>query len=184
MQIAVFFLSELRDERVCPEFAWEIWVESSLAGEMSVITRWHWEMNRLWSYTLLRQSLATAGRHIIFHKWAPDLAGGWQACWPCEDLGKLEVRLKARTVLAKPEDSPAASYCLSLPCAQCQQTVSFWVWGRRLGSKLAVCLFHHNFSHWVGQERLIQTKWLLLFPTFSILSFLFFVPSLSSWLVL
>lgn len=35
-------------------------------------------------------------------------------------------------------------------------------------------LFHHNFSHRLGQERLIQTKWLLLFPSFSILSFLFF----------
>ena len=77
-----------------PEFAREIWVESSLAGEMRVITRWHWAMCLRPAHALILHSAENLhptqpaiGWRNVFHKRAAVLAGEWQAAGSDEEPG-------------------------------------------------------------------------------------------------
>lgn len=73
----------------------------------------------LWSYTLRRpvSHSAMLGRRTVFHKWAPVLAGEWQATgsvriW--ERWGRGPGSGRALTASAKPKDAPVK--LLDFPC--------------------------------------------------------------------
>lgn len=151
----------------------------------------------LWSYTLQRRASHSAmiARHTVFHKWAPVLAGEWQATgsvricrwwWWWWGVGTHRSRLRQGflTASAKPGDTPVKlldflhhthtdTHILSAN-SQCLVHSSMWC---RVGFK-DWCVFHYNSSHRKGQEGLIQTGWLLSFHSFSPL-FLFVFPRFS-----
>ncbi len=139
----------------------------------------------LWSYSLQRPASHSAmiGRRTVFHKWAPVLAGEWQATgsvriWEHRGPGPG----RASTASAKARGCSCKDTWFSLPHTRCQQSARpIRACGARLASKTGG-VFHHDFSDQEGQERLIQTGWPLSFHSFSSLfvasslSFLFFSP--------
>lgn len=140
----------------------------------------------LWSYTLQRPAFHSAaiGWHTVFHKWAPVLAGKWQATRLCKDLGTVKFQAPAGLwqPRPKPEDAPAKLldffFFFFLPATHSVSNSRPGPFKRVMQGRLQrlVCVFSYNSSHREGQEGLVQTWRLLLFRSFS---FLFFDSSLS-----
>lgn len=146
---------------------------------MRIIAGWHRAMCLCPVRAFILQRPASHSRRSVFHKWAPVLAGEWQATGPAriwEHWGPGSSR--ALTASAKPGDAPGKSYSI-FPAAHSVPTVSLVhsSMRRRAGFK-DWCVFHSNFLT-PRRSRGAHPDWkrLLSFHSLfldSFLSFLFF----------
>lgn len=132
-----------------PEFACEIWVESSLAGEMRVITRWHRAMCLCPVPTLILHSAETriplshAREAYCIPQMSSSFGRGVTGHRLCEDLGTLRPRSRLRQgfdSLSQTKRCSCKATWFSLPQTHCQQSAwSIQACGARLASKTGVC---------------------------------------------